>query len=365
MPDLTTARRMLRVLAALAKSHLAREAFVNNLLKEMSYAHGLLRSLGHPRIFQLETTNHCPYTCIMCPRTHGMTRALGHMDIGLFRTIIDQLRPAWQVEGVRTPPLMRLFHFGEPMVYRYFVESVAHCHHRGLHVLISTNPSVWTERRIEEVLDVQLDRMCVMVDGMDDGTSMAIRGKVASFVRGVENIRTLAERKCRRGLKKPRITIAMIKQPRNSHHRDLFTKYWKEIEGIDAVEVAPFSIFAGDIAEINRLGSEMEGQDAEQAAWAERMRRQSALPCYYPWHSMSVTWDGKAVPCCRDHNAVKVLGDLTKDSLEDIWNGSRMQALRREFLQAKVSSAPCATCNERSLETGLPGSFYPIARLLR
>src|SRR5262249_8240767 len=153
----------------------------------------------------------------MCPRTYEMRRELGHMDVGLFRAIVDQVRPAWQKTSIYAPPVLQLLHFGEPMVYRHFKESVEYCHSRGFTVYISTNPSVWTEQRIEEVLETQLDHVQVMFDGMDDETSIAIRGRAASFVRGEARLRQLAERKVARGLTKPRVAVCMIKQPRNAH----------------------------------------------------------------------------------------------------------------------------------------------------
>src|SRR5437773_5901443 len=103
-----------RNLAHVVCNATARSAALNNLLKEFSYTHALEQSLGKPQIFEIETTNACPYTCIMCPRTYAMTRPIGHMDLGLFRSIIDQVKPAWQMESTRRPPLIRLLHYGEP-----------------------------------------------------------------------------------------------------------------------------------------------------------------------------------------------------------------------------------------------------------
>lgn len=364
-PRASFSRRVAKTFLHLARSPVHREAFVNNFLKEFSYAHRLFTNLGHPQVYQLETTNQCPYTCVMCPRTFAMTRQLGHMDIGLFRDIIDQLRPAWQISNISQEPSIGLWHFGEPMVYRHFVESIVHCHSRGLQVCISTNPSVWAERRIDEVLDAGLDEIYVMIDGMDDETSIAVRGKAASFVRGEKNVRELARKKVERGLRTPRTHICMVKQPRNAHQWQLFREYWKGIDGIDEVFLGDFSTFAGDVMPINQIAETFAAQDSEQAAFASRSRSLSQFPCYYPWHSVSVTWEGKVVPCCRDHNACSVLGDLRKESLESIWNGDRMKALRAQFLQGNVTAAPCASCKERSLEIGLPGRYYPVAGLMR
>ena len=348
---------------ALLKERRARQVFANNLLKELSYAHGLLKNLGRPRIYQLETTNCCPYTCNMCPRTHAMTREQGHMDIGLFRAILDQVEPFWQVDDLVEEPYIALWHFGEPMVYKHFVEAVAYCHERGIRASISTNPSAWTARRIDEILEVGVDELYVMFDGMDDETSMSIRGRAASFVRGEANFRRLLERKAQLGVGRPRLHVSMIKQQRNAHQWETFKSHWKQVEGIDSVLLCDLSTFAGDVPELITISNGLAAQDTAQAIALKRDNGLSRFPCYYPWHSVTVTWDGRVVPCCRDHNGAAVLGDLTKETLEAVWNGEPMQALRKEFVSKRVTSKPCDTCREKSNEIGLPGRYYPISRI--
>lgn len=349
---------------ALARSAEAREYLKAAVLRDFSYAHGLAKSLGPPQIYNLETTNHCPYKCIMCPRTYDMTRSLGHMDFELFKDIVDQVRPAWQKHSLRSPPTMQLLHFGEPMVYPKFRESVDYCHQRGFNVYISTNPSVWTDRRIDEILDSQLDDLWVMVDGMDDETSKAIRGPAASFVRGERNLRELARRKTERGLKKPRLTVQMIRQPRNRHQWDLFRTYWNDIPGIDGAYLDYFSTFSGGTDPINSIAGDLSAEDSDQAKELARRHYLAEFPCAYPWHSVSVTWQGKVVPCCRDVNEAVVLGDLRRDSLEKIWNDEPIQQLRREFSSRKVATPLCASCTENSLEIGLP-SHYPATSVIK
>jgi radical SAM protein with 4Fe4S-binding SPASM domain len=355
---------LLRAAAKLAVSARSREYLRAQVLREFSYAHGLERNLGPPMIFQLETTNHCPYKCVMCPRTYEMTRPLGHMDIGLFKAIVDQLRPAWQMSHVRSKPVMQLLHFGEPMVYPHFLESVRHCHERGFAVYISTNPSVWTEKRIEEILESQIDDLWVMIDGMDDETSTAIRGPAASFVRGEKNLLELARRKSERGLSKPRITVQMIRQARNRHQWDQFRSHWQGVPGIDGVYLDHLSTFNGGTTAINAISADLVSFDTSQADEMARRHYMAQLPCVYPWHSVSVTWQGKVVPCCRDANESKVLGDLAKDSLEKIWNDEPIRALRREFASRKVTTPLCASCTESSLEVGLP-THYPATATIK
>lgn len=82
----------------------------------------------------------------------------------------------------------------------------------------------------------------------------------------------------------------------------------------------------------------------------------------YPWHSVTVTWTGKVVPCCRDVNASLVLGDLRRHPLEKVWNDVPIQELRAEFVTRKVTTPLCASCTEASLEVGLP-RHYPLASI--
>lgn len=341
----------------------ARAIYRNHFLKEFSYTHGLIKSLGHPRIYQLETTNNCPYTCNMCPRTHAMTRELGHMDLGLFRAILDQVDPVWQPDDVLEEPSIGLWHFGEPMVYRHFGEAISYCHERGLRVILSTNPSAWTKRRIHEIFELGVDEMYVMFDGMDDETSRAIRGQAASFERGIANFRDLLEMKARFGVGRPILHVSMVKQSRNAHQWRMFQEYWRNVDGVDSVNLCALSSFAGDVLGLVQINNALTAQDRDQAVEMDRYKRMTGLPCYYPWHSVTVMWDGKVVPCCRDHNGTLVLGDLRKETLEAVWNGEPLQELRRQFVANRVTSAPCTTCRERSSELILPGHYYPLTSI--
>ena len=44
-----------------------------------------------PHLHQIEPTNHCPYACIMCPRSQHMTRRRGFMEMALYRGVIDEV----------------------------------------------------------------------------------------------------------------------------------------------------------------------------------------------------------------------------------------------------------------------------------
>ena len=204
------------------------------------------------------------------------------------------------------------------------------------------------------MLETQIDDVWVMFDGMDDETSMAIRGRAASFTRGEANLLELARRKTARGLSSPRITVQMIRQPRNQHQWEMFRHHWHGIPGIDGAYLDYYSTFSGSVGEINDIGADLAHRDTDQAAELARRQYLAEFPCVYPWHSVSVTWDGKVVPCCRDVDAAVVLGDLRRRPLEQIWNDTPLQSLRAQFASRAVAVPLCASCTEPSLEVGLP-----------
>ncbi len=68
--------------------------------------------------------------------------------------------------------------------------------------------------------------------------------------------------------------------------------------------------------------------------------------CWKMWHSCVVTWDGKVVPCCFDKDAHFVLGDLSKNSFEEIWFGEKYNHFRSSLLRSRSEIEICKNCTE-------------------
>ena len=51
--------------------------------------------------------------------------------------------------------------------------------------------------------------------------------------------------------------------------------------------------------------------------------------CYRLWTNPVISWDGKVLPCCFDKDAEYVMGDLNKQTFEEIWKGSEYNAFQR------------------------------------
>ena len=65
--------------------------------------------------------------------------------------------------------------------------------------------------------------------------------------------------------------------------------------------------------------------------------RGATIPCYRPWLTFTVLWDGRVSLCCADFDGRDILGDLRTHSIQEIWNTN--------------ATAPCAA---QHLESGGP-----------
>lgn len=81
--------------------------------------------------------------------------------------------------------------------------------------------------------------------------------------------------------------------------------------------------------------------------------------CAYPWQQMIVDLTGEVVPCCfwsGYGNVGKPLGNTNVSSLDEIWNGSDYQALRRANASGDLASHPCHQCMAYTWSNG----NYPL-----
>jgi radical SAM protein with 4Fe4S-binding SPASM domain len=67
--------------------------------------------------------------------------------------------------------------------------------------------------------------------------------------------------------------------------------------------------------------------------------------CSVIFYAMAVNSDGTVSACCPDWDQKLVIGNLAKNSLQDIWNSPAMLTLRRQHLEGSRGSNPvCRDC---------------------
>jgi radical SAM protein with 4Fe4S-binding SPASM domain len=85
-------------------------------------------------------------------------------------------------------------------------------------------------------------------------------------------------------------------------------------------------------------------RDDRTGVW--HLRNPMKDECWRMWQGAVVTWDGKVVPCCFDKDAEHVLGDLTQQSMAEIWHSPAYEAFRRRIFTGRADVPMCTNCSE-------------------
>ncbi len=287
------------------------------------------------RIIDIELTNKCPMSCVMCPRTNNMMREQGLMDFKLFKKIVDEyvaVNPA-----VATGCDIFLHHFGESLAHPEFGRFVRYASSLGMRPCLSINPIMLKPDVMSELIDCAPTEILVALDGHDDESFEKIRGVKNAYEKSKANLMEYLRLKKEKG-SKTRVLLSMIDFSLNKDSIAQLRRHWEAVPGIDQFLCKPFITWNGDAQDVNLLAGGLEDRNAEFRAQGR------AVTCRKPWEEMSVTWDGELIACCFDYDKKYPLGSARERSLLEIWNGERMRALRSEFIRGQVDNPLCRNC---------------------
>ena len=70
----------------------------------------------------------------------------------------------------------------------------------------------------------------------------------------------------------------------------------------------------------------------------------SNKPCFMPWYSVFITWDGWVNPCDFSCDNEVVFGNAFNEKFEKIWNNEKIKAFRMQLLSDRKKIALCKGC---------------------
>ena len=289
-----------------------------------------------PHVYQVETTNACNMTCVMCPRTELMDRHVGHMEMKDFKIVIDQVNPftedelklwdAYVEEHGLKGSLAReedyfyhficsqsitLHGFGEPLMDNQLVERVQYCSDKGLRTYLSANPVNIRPKVMDQLGAAGLTYLKFHLDGTDNESQLFYRGRVDKTYQETQqkiiDTITLFEAK---GYP-TKVILTKLKFNNDDSLDQKFFDFTKS-----------HNVFAYVKNQHNRWLYEENNAVENSAEYMQRF-------CEFPWSSMSVQKNGDVVPCPMEYNGDLVLGNVKTESLSEIWNGETYAAFRK------------------------------------
>lgn len=308
---------------------------------------------GKPVHLKLELTNYCNLSCPMCPH-QSMQRPVGYMSPALFRQIISQAAPELEFAYVH--------HLGESLFHGRIGELIAYGAQAGVAMGLSTNATFLDERKAAALLDSGLRFLVISLDAnsRESYEKMRAGGEFHKTVRNVERLLELRASRC----PSLHVVVQLIISAYNQHEVSEFARRWP-----NEVVVKEARDWAGQVSLASILPrSRALGQSFPLLRPSDDVPAGPQLqsPCRLPFGELTVLWDGKVVPCANVFEHVNILGDLSIQSLAEVWNGAPLQALRSAHHRKQVSTVPvCRSCAGHPLDAADFVSVDQLSQRLR
>ena len=291
------------------------------------------RLLAFPERVEIESTSFCNGRCRHCEHP-SLGRPYAHMDMGLYRRVIDEC-DQWR----KYCKEVFLFWMGEPFMDPEFFDKVRYAKAKNSFVVSSySNGSMLTPDVCRALVDSGLDKIVFGTDGATRESYESIRVGL-SFGRMVEGITRLASLKKQLGVRKPYVHVQMVLTPENAHEEALFRQSWAGVA--DEVTTRKMVVWGGDTIDDGLMdySRELVGRGYPPST-----------PCAFLWRLMVVAQDGRVALCCTDSRVQHEVGDLTTESVRQVWQGQRMRDLREVHVAGRLNDIPiCETCNHRQI----------------
>ncbi|MFD1001880.1 SPASM domain-containing protein [Ohtaekwangia kribbensis] len=292
---------------------------------------------GLPISISFEPTTSCNLRCPECPSgLRSFTRATGMLGQPLFQNVIDQLAP--------TLSYLTFYFQGEPYLHPQFLDMVQYAASRNIYTATSTNAHYLKDENARLTVESGLDRLIISIDGTTQDTYQSYRvgGSLEKVIEGARNI--IAWKKKLKSIT-PHVMFQFLVVKPNEHQIPEVYTLAKQI-GVDQVVLKTAQIY--DYANGSDLIPEQDQYSRYRKMNDGSYTIKNSLDnhCWKMWHSCVITWDGKIVPCCFDKDAHHVLGDLTENSFEEVWNGEAYNTFRASLLRSRSEIEICKNCTE-------------------
>ena len=291
---------------------------------------------GFPISISIEPTTSCNLRCPECPSgLRAFTRPTGMLSTSLFENSILQLKDKLSY--------LTFYFQGEPYLNPQFLSMVNFASRQGIYTATSTNAHYLKDDVARATVESGLDRLIVSIDGTTQETyeSYRIGGSLDKVLEGTKNVLAW-----KRKLKSrtPHVVFQFLVVGPNEHQIPGLYKLGKEV-GVDQVALKTAQIYD------YKNGSDLIPQQQKYSRYAKTdegyvLKNRMDNHCWKMWHSCVITWNGKIVPCCFDKDAHFVLGDLNKNSFEEIWFGEQYQNFRSSLLRSRSEIEICKNCTE-------------------
>jgi radical SAM protein with 4Fe4S-binding SPASM domain len=279
-----------------------------------------------------ELSHHCQLKCPMCPfglpsghRPAGFDDVDGFMAFDLYRKVIDEGIPL----GLKS---IQLSFYNEPLLRKDLVDLIQYAAQQGIiDIMFSSNGLLLTPEMTEKLLDSGLTRFMVSLDANSEDVYQKMRVG-GDFKTAVDNMEYFLKRKKERKQILPITRVSFVKTKLNEHELEAFIARWKPM--VDYLSIQ-------ELEEYEEMGFTLTPIS---------LKTNLDFKCHMPWHRVVIRVDGDVLPCCMVKGMQLVMGNIYKQSLQEIWLGQGMRDLRQLHKEGRYYDNPvCKACAESTV----------------
>jgi len=271
------------------REHSKRKKYEKKLNVAVVRYNEFFQSHGHYPIFstvEIETLNRCNSTCSFCPVNKNVdTRKYKVMDQELFISILQQLK------AMSYPGSIGLYSNNEPFLDGRIVNlaQIAKEHLPNNHLYLYTNGTLLTMEKFKSIMNY-LDKM--YIDNYND------------------DLRLIAP-----------VRIVHDYCQNNKLYRDKVRIRLRRLNDV-----------------LSTRGGQAPNRKQEQI-------ESLTCSCLLPFRQMVIRPDGKVSLCCNDALGKMTLGDLTTESINDVWHGEKYLTIRKKIAKGRHDIELCRGCD--------------------
>ncbi|MFA6215714.1 MAG: radical SAM/SPASM domain-containing protein [Patescibacteria group bacterium] len=309
-----------------------------------------------PAIVNVEVLRgECPCRCRHCPLgikdAESRKNFFGNKKINLklFEKIVAEL-------ARHQNSSLRIHAVGEPLLWADLPKAVVLSKKKSVHSWIFTC-AVTNDRELLKHLCANVDIIEVSINSIDEADYLKTKG-INSFGAVKANIAAMSEYIKNQGLK-TRLIVSRV-QSLDQIVDQAFTEFWKSSGLVSDAFVRSFHNYNNIIS--NTLSLTGTGQASHES-------------CLVHWARFNISVDGQAIVCFNELFRDKIeptliLGDLKTQTIAEIWQGQKLNAIRRAELANNYSTLgladalPCKNCTFcQPLKSGRQTSEHQIDEL--
>lgn len=278
-----------------------------------------MKNSNFPKIIEIQFHNLCNANCLICPYKN-MKYKTEYMNENLFYKFLNEIDDG---KLTRIIPYLN----NEPFIQKDYIDKVEKIRKKcpNTEIEISTNVSMLDEQKVEKLLPLNLTELRLSVFGYSNITYKKIM-PCLNKEKVYRNLNIISEK-----FKESNTIISIVMIDNDEINENEFTEMKKLAEKLEF----KFERW-GFLDRSKNVCYKNNGIYNNNVCGCEQNR---------PLERMHILANGDVILCCQDWKHSMIIGNIEKNSIEEVWNSEKYNYLRNAIYKEKWDSPElCKNC---------------------